>query len=168
MESVRHLHFARGLFYKCFCKCRAAIISARPDESRRPFYQSSIGKKWIVALTGLVLIGYVIGHLIGNLQIFVSPAQINAYGAFLHSHVVPLWLVRIFLIICFVAHILTTIKLAIENRAARPERYAVVKREQASLAAAHDARERPDRFVLCDFSHPAFHVANDRSELQDA
>ncbi len=98
------------------------------------FYQSSIGKKWIVALTGLVLIGYVIGHLIGNLQIFVSPAQINAYGAFLHSHVVPLWFVRIFLIICFVAHILTTIKLAIENRAARPERYAVVKRERASLA----------------------------------
>src|SRR5438067_3717406 len=102
------------------------------------FYKSSIGKKWIVALTGLVLIAYVIGHLIGNLQIFL-PAQegvrqINKYGHFLHSLGVGLWLVRIFLLVCFVLHIVTTIKLAAENRAARPQPYAVVKREQASLA----------------------------------
>jgi succinate dehydrogenase / fumarate reductase cytochrome b subunit len=100
----------------------------------RKFYQSSIGKKWIVALTGLVLIGYVIGHLIGNLQVFVGPEQINAYGAFLHGHVFLLWLVRIFLLVCFFLHIVFTIKLAIENRQARPECYAVTKRVQASIA----------------------------------
>jgi succinate dehydrogenase / fumarate reductase cytochrome b subunit len=102
------------------------------------FYKSSIGKKWVVALTGLVLVAYVIGHLIGNLQIFL-PAQegvrqINKYGHFLHSLGVGLWAVRIFLLFCFVLHIVTTIKLATENRAARPQSYAVVKREQSSLA----------------------------------
>lgn len=98
------------------------------------FYQSSIGKKWVVALTGLVLVGYVIGHMLGNLQIFAGPAQINAYGTFLHSHNFLLWLVRSFLIACFVLHIVFTVKLALENRAARPESYAMVRREKASWA----------------------------------
>ena len=49
------------------------------------FWKSSIGKKWLVALTGLVLIGYVIGHMVGNLQIFMAPEQINSYARFLHS-----------------------------------------------------------------------------------
>lgn len=102
------------------------------------FYQSSIGKKWVVALTGIVLIAYVIGHLIGNLQIFL-PAQegvrqINKYGHFLHSLGAGLWAVRIFLFICFALHIVTAIQLAMENRAARPQRYATVKYTQASPA----------------------------------
>ncbi|MES2572006.1 MAG: succinate dehydrogenase cytochrome b subunit [Verrucomicrobiota bacterium] len=83
------------------------------------FYSTSIGKKWIVALTGLVLIGYVIGHMAGNLQIFAGPEKINAYAAFLHSLPGPLWAIRIFLIVAFVLHIVTTIKLAVENRAAK-------------------------------------------------
>ncbi len=100
------------------------------------FYQSSIGKKWIVALTGLVLIAYVIGHLIGNLQIFLpDKGQINSYGALLHASPVMLWAVRIFLIFCFVLHIFTTIKLAVENRAARPESYAKRRYEKSTLAA---------------------------------
>ncbi len=83
------------------------------------FFTSSIGKKWIVALTGLVLIGYVIGHMLGNLQIFTQPKQINNYALFLHSMPLALWAVRIFLIVCFVLHIVMTIKLTIENRAAK-------------------------------------------------
>ncbi|MDB6152042.1 MAG: succinate dehydrogenase (or fumarate reductase) cytochrome b subunit, b558 family [Chthoniobacteraceae bacterium] len=86
------------------------------------FYNSSIGKKWIVALTGLVLIGYVIGHMAGNLQIFAGPEKINAYAAFLHSLPGPLWVIRIFLIVCLVLHIVTTIKLAVENRSAKAQR----------------------------------------------
>jgi succinate dehydrogenase / fumarate reductase, cytochrome b subunit len=84
-------------------------------------YKSSIGKKWIVALTGLLLIGYVIAHMIGNLQIFAGPEKINAYAAFLHSIPGPLWVARIILIVAFVLHIVTTIKLAIENRAAKAQ-----------------------------------------------
>ena len=99
------------------------------------FYNSSIGKKWIVALTGLVLIAYVIGHLIGNLQIFISPAQINWYGEKLHSMGPLLYVIRAFLLACFILHIVTTILLAIQNRQARPERYAVKKQIRTTAAA---------------------------------
>lgn len=92
------------------------------------FIQSSIGKKWIVALTGLVLIAYVLGHLAGNLQIFLPDGQeyINRYAHFLHSLGGALWAIRAFLLACFAAHICATVQLAMENRAARPDRYAVV------------------------------------------
>lgn len=104
------------------------------------FYQSSIGKKWVVALTGLVLIAYVVGHLCGNLQIFiganhVGPKQINKYAEFLHSLGPILWVIRAFLLGCFGLHVLTTILISRENRAARPERYALNTSVQATLSA---------------------------------
>jgi succinate dehydrogenase / fumarate reductase cytochrome b subunit len=99
------------------------------------FYKTSIGKKWVVALTGIILVGYVFGHLAGNLQIFMPPAQINAYAEFLHSHEIVLWVVRTFLIFCFALHIFTTIKLVVENRAARPEKYKMKRSVQATIAA---------------------------------
>jgi len=99
------------------------------------YYASSIGKKWIVALTGLVLIAYVIGHLIGNLQIYISPDQINWYGEKLHSLGPLLWLVRVFLLACFVVHILTTVLLAVENREARPEHYELKRNIRTTSAA---------------------------------
>jgi succinate dehydrogenase / fumarate reductase cytochrome b subunit len=100
------------------------------------FCQSSIGKKWIVALTGLVLVAYVLGHLAGNLQIFLpdNGSHINAYGAFLHSLGPLLWAIRAFLLACFIIHIVTTIQLAIENRRARPERYEGARYRKASWA----------------------------------
>ena len=92
--------------------------------SIRYWCQSSIGKKWIVALTGLVLVAYVLGHLAGNLQIFLpNKTRINMYGAFLHSLGPLLWVIRAFLLGCFAVHIITTIQLACENRLARPDRY---------------------------------------------
>jgi succinate dehydrogenase / fumarate reductase cytochrome b subunit len=99
------------------------------------FWKSSIGKKWLIALTGLVLIAYVIGHLIGNLQVFLKPEKINAYAVFLHSMPGVLWAVRIFLIACLVLHVVTTLKLVAENRAARPVGYAMVKRVQSTWAS---------------------------------
>jgi succinate dehydrogenase / fumarate reductase cytochrome b subunit len=99
------------------------------------FWKSSIGKKWLVALTGLVLIGYVIGHMAGNLQIFGPPAAINSYAELLHASPALLWAVRAFLIVCFVLHVVATIKLVIENRAARSERYAMHRHVQSSWAA---------------------------------
>src|SRR5437879_10323725 len=99
------------------------------------FYQSSIGKKWVVALTALPLVGYVVGHMLGNLQVFIGPAQINAYAEFLHSHEIALWIIRLFLIAAFALHIVATIQLTIQNRKARPERYAF-KRERATTFAS--------------------------------
>jgi succinate dehydrogenase / fumarate reductase cytochrome b subunit len=99
------------------------------------FLSSSIGRKWIVALTGLGLFGFVVAHLVGNLQIFLGPEAINRYGAFLQSTGELLWVARISLLVMVVLHIFYTVKLRIESRTARPERYAVVKRRVASLPA---------------------------------
>ncbi len=88
------------------------------------FYHSSIGKKIIVAVTGLLLIAYVIGHLVGNLQIFLGRDRINEYAQFLHDLGPWLWVARLTLLAAFVAHIIVTIQLVVENRAARPHRYA--------------------------------------------
>ena len=99
------------------------------------FFRSSIGKKWIVALTGLVLIGYVIGHLVGNLQVFAGPDKINKYAEFLHGMGGALWVVRLFLLACFAAHIVTTILLVVQNRAARDVPYAKQARVRSTLAS---------------------------------
>ncbi|MGA3172206.1 MAG: succinate dehydrogenase cytochrome b subunit [Chthoniobacteraceae bacterium] len=101
------------------------------------FWQSSIGKKWIVALTGIVLVAYVLGHLAGNLQIFLPDrgSHINAYGAFLHSLGAGLWAIRAFLLACFIIHIVVTIQLAIQNRRARPDRYAAPHYRKADWAS---------------------------------
>lgn len=98
------------------------------------FYRSSIGKKWVVAITGLVLVAYVIGHLLGNLQIFFGVTPINRYAEFLHGLGPVLWGIRAFLLAALLLHIGTTILLAIENRAARPTAYAVNTSVQARTA----------------------------------
>lgn len=84
---------------------------------------SSIGGKLIVAVTGLVLVGFIIGHLSGNLLIFAGRDAINAYAAGLRKFPALLWAARLGLIAAAVAHIYFTIKLNLRNRAARPERY---------------------------------------------
>ncbi len=66
-----------------------------------------------------MLVGYVIGHLVGNLQIFAGPAQINQYAALLHSMPKALWAIRSVLIAGLFLHVFTTLKLAAENRAAK-------------------------------------------------
>ena len=99
------------------------------------FYRSSIGRKWVVAITGLVLFGFVVGHMLGNLQMFWGPDQINSYAVHLRDLGPLLWVVRIVLFVCFVAHIQCTIALAQPNRAPPPEKYAYYNKKQASKAS---------------------------------
>jgi succinate dehydrogenase / fumarate reductase cytochrome b subunit len=89
------------------------------------FISSSVGRKWIVGLTGVALVGFVTGHLLGNLQIFLGQEAINKYAAFLHGLGEILWAIRFALLAIAVAHIYFTIQLTRENRAARPVKYAV-------------------------------------------
>ena len=98
------------------------------------FWRSSIGKKWLVALTGLALLGFVGAHLLGNLQMFAGPTKINDYAKFLHDNERPLWVARIGLIVCFVLHIAATLTLVRMNRAARPQSYALKRSVQAKLS----------------------------------
>src|SRR5437899_3664694 len=87
------------------------------------FCHSSVGRKMIVAVTGVVLILFVVGHLLGNLQIFLGPEWINGYSQHLRDLGPLLWLIRSFLLVTVALHIYFTILLAIENRGARPKGY---------------------------------------------
>ena len=98
------------------------------------FARSSIGRKWIVALTGLAMVGFLVGHLVGNLQVFLPPEHINQYAAFLKSIDELLWVARIGLLVSVVLHVVFTLQLAIENRAARPQKYAKRNSVQARIS----------------------------------
>jgi succinate dehydrogenase / fumarate reductase cytochrome b subunit len=100
-------------------------------------HRSSIGKKFIVALTGLVLLAFIIGHLLGNLQIFLGPDWINSYAEHLRNLGPLLWLIRAFLLVNVLAHIYFTIGLAIDNRRARPQRYAEKTYTKATVASRY-------------------------------
>ena len=99
------------------------------------FYRSSIGKKTVVAVTGAMLIGFVVMHLIGNLQFFAGPKLINEYGTKLrHLPFGLLWVMRLGLLGVAVAHIATTIILIKENRAAKGQGYAKKSSVQSKVA----------------------------------
>lgn len=98
-------------------------------------FKSSIGKKVIMAVTGLILFGFVIGHLIGNLQIFSPPEKINEYAHFLQSLGPVLWAVRLLLLAAVGLHIWMAVLLVLENKAARPKGYANQRTLKASYAS---------------------------------
>lgn len=87
-------------------------------------WRSSLGKKYAMALTGLALFGFVIGHLLGNLQVFGHPDLINSYAHFLKSKPGLLWGARLGLLGCVGIHILAAVQLTLLNKAARPVAYA--------------------------------------------
>lgn len=76
-----------------------------------------------MAITGLIFIGFVIVHLLGNLQIFKGPEAVNSYAEMLHHLAGPLWIARAVMLLAFVLHIYTAAILSIENKAARPVPY---------------------------------------------
>ncbi len=94
---------------------------------------SSIGRKTLMAFTGLILVFFVMGHLMGNLFIFLGPEALNAYALKLRHLGAGLWLVRGFLLLAVLVHIVTSIQLTSENRAARPVRYQRYHTAKATL-----------------------------------
>lgn len=99
------------------------------------FFSSSIGKKALVAITGLFMVVFVLAHLVGNLQIFSGPDALNAYGALLRSYPLTLWTLRIAMIAAVIVHLVVTISLATHNRQARPERYLQKKSIRATITS---------------------------------
>ena len=98
-------------------------------------FASSIGKKYVMAVTGLMLFGFVCIHLLGNLQIFLGPDPINAYAAILQGNKVVLWSFRAVMLGLVMTHITMAVSLTIENRAARPIPYAGGKVPHSSFAS---------------------------------
>ena len=88
-------------------------------------FESSLGKKYLMAVTGFLLFLFVIAHLIGNLQVFLGAEAINRYGHFLQSNYELVWPARIGLLALVGLHIWSAARLSLENRAARPVSYAV-------------------------------------------
>jgi len=86
---------------------------------------SSLGKKTIVAVTGLVLVGFVVGHLLGNLTFFFGPDALNTYAMKLQALGPLLWVARIGLLAAVGLHIFFTMLLWKENQAATPQKYAI-------------------------------------------
>lgn len=99
------------------------------------FYQSSIGKKILVALTGAGLVGFLIAHLIGNLLVFAGPEALNGYAKKLHDLGPLLWVFRIGLLGMIAVHIIATVQLTIANRAARPQPYGVDSTRKATKSS---------------------------------
>lgn len=85
-------------------------------------FRTSIGRKLVVAATGTLLLGFLLAHMAGNLVILQGPDALNAYAAWMQGHPL-LWGFRAFLLALFTIHILTAVRLARDNRAARPVRY---------------------------------------------
>jgi succinate dehydrogenase / fumarate reductase, cytochrome b subunit len=111
--------------------------SPAPPESRRPrlwileFYGAAIGKKYLMAVTGVVLMGYVLLHMVGNLKLYMGQTSFNEYADWLRIFGAPavpdtsfLWIMRALLLVAFVVHIHAALALWRMNRRARPEPYA--------------------------------------------
>jgi succinate dehydrogenase / fumarate reductase cytochrome b subunit len=106
-----------------------APIQRRPSSQFLPlrFYGTAIGKKWVMGVTGVLLMGFVLAHLVGNLKLYLSKEEINLYGEALRTipgallpRTVLLWTLRIGLIVAFVLHIHAATTLTLLNRRARP------------------------------------------------
>ena len=98
-------------------------------------FSATILKKAVMAITGFILFGFVSGHLVGNLQIFLGPDRLNAYAAFLKSNVEILWPTRIVLLLSVTAHITVTIQLARLKNQARPIAYQTKNNAHSTLAS---------------------------------
>jgi succinate dehydrogenase / fumarate reductase cytochrome b subunit len=96
---------------------------------------TSLGTKVVVALSGLGFAGFVVFHMLGNLQVFEGPDALNTYAAFLRELPILLWSARIGLLAVVALHIVMGIRLAIHNRQARPEPYRVHTYRKASVAS---------------------------------
>lgn len=136
--------------------------------SRRPapwpveFYRSAIGKKWVMAVTGIMLMGFVLTHMIGNLKMYQGAHALNVYGEFLRELLYPLfprtvflWIVRGGLIAAFVFHIHAAISLTLMNKRAQAGGYATPRDYQAASIASRSMRWTGAIILLYLFFHLA-------------
>jgi len=103
-------------------------------------WQSSVGKKAVMAVTGLVLAAYLVTHVLANLLVFGGPDRINRYAALLHGTGGALWGARLVLLAAAILHILAAVQLTLRSRSARPQPYAGGREPQASTLAGRTIR----------------------------
>ena len=103
----------------------------------RGFVDSTIGRKVIMAVTGAILLGFVLGHMLGNLQVYLGPEAMNHYGLFLRQvlHGTGIWIARAVLLAAVVLHIWSATSLTLTSRRARPEGYRREKWKESTYAS---------------------------------
>jgi succinate dehydrogenase / fumarate reductase cytochrome b subunit len=97
-------------------------------------FSDSIGRKAVMAITGMLMVLFVVMHLLGNLSIFAGPNGINAYAEKLHSLGPVVWIFRIVMVAAVVLHVVLSIQITLENSAAKPQKYAVARSLRATFA----------------------------------
>ena len=139
---------------------RSGVTPLRPQPSRSlpwpiQFYRSAVGKKWVMAATGLMLLGFVIAHMLGNFKAYLGPEDLNVYGESLRDlggHLVPrthlLWIMRIGLAGAFVLHIASAGSLSRLGRRASTK---------SSPVSGQKSYEASQNFVAADFASRTMH-----------
>jgi succinate dehydrogenase / fumarate reductase cytochrome b subunit len=128
----------------------------------KPKLRSSIGKKSLMALSGLAVLLFVIGHLLGNLLVFLGPDALNSYAQHLRELGPLLWAARLGLLAAVTIHIVTSVQLTLENRRARGQAYAVYRPKVTTLGARTMAVSGSAvlAFVVYHLLHFTFRVTN--------
>jgi succinate dehydrogenase / fumarate reductase cytochrome b subunit len=106
----------------------------------RLLWNSSVGKKVIMAATGLIWVAYLLTHMLANLLVFQGPSKINAYSAFLHGTGGALWVARLILIAALVFHVVAAAQLTDRRLKARPAKYVSGREPQVSTLASRTIR----------------------------
>lgn len=134
------------------------------------FYRSPVGKKAVMAVTGVVGFGFVIAHMLGNLQVFLGPEAMNAYGLKLHETPALLYGARTVLGLAVALHIVAAVQLIGMNRAARPEGYKKLTAVASSYAARTMRWSGPILavFIVYHLLHFTIGVAHPQFAYQDA
>lgn len=110
---------------------------------KRAFWSTTIGKKTVMAVTGLILVGFLLAHMLGNLKIFFGATDFDGYAGWLRTIGEPalhyawfLWILRAVLIVAVIAHVTAAVQLSIRDRRARPVRYVHGQRAKATFATS--------------------------------
>jgi succinate dehydrogenase / fumarate reductase cytochrome b subunit len=106
-------------------------------EATRGFARSSIGRKVVMAVTGVILVGFVIAHMLGNLQVYLGPEAMNNYAVWLRQvlHGTGLWIARAVLLVAVILHIWSAASLTLSSRRARPVGYREQKWRESTYAS---------------------------------
>jgi len=113
----------------------STVVSGTQLHRITRFYDSTIGKKAVMAVSGLILFGFLIAHMLGNLQFFLGREVMNHYAETLHGNPALLWTVRIILLVSVILHIWSSIELTRLKKHARPVGYIKHGNVQASVAS---------------------------------
>ena len=106
----------------------------------RALWSTSVVKKAVMAVSGLILMAYLITHVLANLMVFQGPARINAYSAFLHGTGGALWIARAVLLAAVLIHVVAAVQLTLRRQAARPVGYAAGRQTQVAGLAVRTIR----------------------------